>query len=237
MGYITFVVMAAALVSCSKPTDDIKPPPSGGGEGGGGGTKNAASFTSNPVLNPDTLYWKTPGVMTWGASYTKGATLYVGTTAVSTAADFQSANVPALEQSATGRVDLIGEDDKVVSRNVNYPMYDSNFTYICKGSKKWQQDGKDTLFWAGGYIAGSIDSNKYIHYKTIVNGKRTGIAIAPNGSTSNGYWNSLNNGAQFWNGLQVYDNVFLSETYWIRERHFVSGGISYIHRIRHVVVP
>lgn len=237
VGYITFAIVAA-LVSCKK--EDAKQPPVITPPKDTTTVKHAAVFTSSPIMSPDTLYWKTSGgSMSWGASYAKGATLYVGTTSVNTAADFQSANVPALEQSATGRIDLVGEDDKVVTRNVNYPVYDSNFTYITKGSSKWKEDG-DTTFSVAfplGYQVSSPDLNLYIYYKTIVNGKRSGMAIAPNGSTSTGWWNSLSNGSQFQNGGGTYNNIFLSETRWIMERTYLSGGVSFTRRIHYKVVP
>lgn len=217
---MSFIILSVAILAagCSKPTEDLKPPSSGGGgTGGGGGTKNAASFTSNPVLSPDTMWYKTPALMSWGALYTKGATMYVGTTAISTAADFQSANVPALDQSTTGRVDLIGEDDRVVSKNVNYPLYDSNFTYICKGSPKWKMTSA-IRYYPGGSVVLSLDPNLWVYYRTISGSGRAATAIHTDGSTASGVWYHLNGGQQYGDGLYVWNNSFPNPTTWVRSR-------------------
>ena len=231
---LTILTVAIFAAGCSKPKDDIKPPAEGG-TGGAGGTKNAAVFTSNPLMNPDTLWARTSGQLSWNSQYATKTEITLGTLAE----DKKSASVPALETSTSTTVTLTGEDGGLVSKVVPIPVYDTMFTFICKAGNKWQEDG-DTTFssaFPGGYQVSTPDLNKYIYYKTIVNGKRSGMAIAPNGSTSTGWWNSLSNGSQFQNGGGIYNNVFLSETKWILERSYSSGGVSFTRRIHYKVVP
>lgn len=243
VGYITFA-MAAALVSCTKDTPsksdpvdlcpllpgvqtnsaDCPPPP-----------KNAAIFTSNPVLNPDTLWARTPGQLNWNTQYATKTEITLG----ALAEDKKSASIPALETSASTTITLTGEDGALVSKVVPIAVYDTMFTFICKNGSKWLENGDTTFSTAfpGGYQVSTPDQNKYIYYKTIVNGKRSGTAIAPNGSTSTGWWNSLNNGAQFQNGGGIYDNIFLSDTKWVMQRVYVSSGVQFTRRIHYKVVP
>ncbi len=222
------ILIASAWVGCSKSS----PSPSGGGSV----IKYPASFTSQPVLDPDTLYARTAGTLTWVSAHTTNTIISMGTLASNNI----SATIPALETSSSATITLTGEDGALVSKVVPIPVYDTMFTFICRGGSKWKEDGDTTFSTAFpplGYQVSSPDLNLYIFYKTIVNGKRSGTAIAPSGSTSTGWWNSLNNGAQFQNGGGIYNNIFLSETKWIMERSYSSGGFSFIRKIHYKVVP
>ncbi len=241
LGTAIVTIFLLLLNGCSKPKDDIKPVPHPD-PGGGGETKYPVQVTQEPKLNEDTLMVNQTGQISFNAIHLTNTKASIGTVSSDKKAVYIDKESPA----GTCQITLFGEKNDSLTRNVPVPRYDPNFSFITfdavngtLDTKKWQEDGDTTFSTAFplGYQVSSPDLNKYIFKKTIVNGKRSGTAIAPNGSTSTGWWNSLNGGAQFQNGGGVYDNVFVSETRWILERSYSSGGFSYIRRIHYKVVP
>lgn len=236
------IIFTAALVSCSKPSDVIKPPVGGGGEGGGGETKYPVQITQEPKLLEDTLMVDQSGQITFDAIHLTNTKASMG----SLSSDMKKVYIAKELPAGVCQITLFGEKADSLTRSVQVPRYDQNFSFITYDAvngtletKKWQEDGDTTFSTAfpSGYQVSTQDLNKYIYKKSIVNGKRSGTAIAPNGSTSTGWWNSLNNGTQFQNGGGIYDNVFLSETKWTLQKITVSGGVTYTRRIHYKVVP
>lgn len=229
------IAILAALVSCSK-NGTTTPPGANPPRDTTPIVKYPASFTSNPVLNPDTLYANTPGGMSWTVSHTKGATLYVGTIAINTSQDYQSATVPALSTSTTGRIDLLGEDDRIVSLPVNFPVYDTTLSFMCKATNFKMVSAIET--WPGGSMNLTLDQNKYRYTRVCEPAGRVGWATHPGSPTEyKGYYMNLNDGAQFYDGQNLWDNVSITSLQWVRKRTQLLGGILYTITLTFIVVP
>jgi hypothetical protein len=163
--------------------------------------KYAASFTSNPVLNPDTLYARTAGVMSWVSAHATSTSINIGTLAESK----NSATIPPQETSTSATITLTGEDGTITPKTVPVPVYDTVFSFICKNSPVWHTDSLIKT-WAGGHTVLPPDPlPNWIYYRD-----RTARALRADGTLSNpGTWYHLNDGAQYGDGQWIWNNVFI----------------------------
>lgn len=204
---MAIVIVATTLFfSCSKPDlTDTK-------GGGTSGTK-VASFTSPPVLTPDTIYARTAGAtLAWGSSYATNTSISVGTLSDAKS----SATMPALEKSTSCTITLVSEDGSLVTRTVPLPVFDTAFGFITKFNPRWKM-ASAIRYYPGGQVNLPLDPDITIYYRDMYNGGRKGITIH-NGVEYPGTWYHLNNGAQYGDGMYVWDNSFPNPTTWVRTR-------------------